>query len=81
MSKKILVCDPNGYCGRCPCRQYLGEESDESICGVTMKLIPEGVKLPEWCPLKDLPERLTGKDAPAEFIQGWNAAIDSIELG
>lgn len=81
MGKKILICDPKGRCVRCPLRHYMGEESDIDRCGATQKIIPEGIKQPEWCPLKDMPERITSDDVNVEFANGWNAAVDKIELG
>ena len=76
MTKQLLICNPRGYCGRCPSRHYLGEEKDESVCEATQKTIPEGVKVPEWCPLKDFPERMK---EDSDFAKGWNAALDSID--
>ena len=84
MSTKILVVRDVEFCRKCPCRWYEGEETDKSTCGATMSDIPEGTKILENCPLKNL-QRIEGSERMSEreirYIQGWNAAMDQIELG
>ena len=80
MENKILVVKNCDNCIVCPCRMY-SEETDIARCHVTMQEIPEGTKVPEWCPLKPITRRMSEEGVSIEFIQGWNAAIDMIELG
>lgn len=82
MGKKILVVNEFDDCLKCPCRRYLGEESDLSQCGYTFEYIPEEIKILPTCPLKALPPRISSSEGVSEeFANGWNAAIDQIELG
>lgn len=84
MSTKILVVRDVEFCRKCPCRWYEGEETDRSMCGATLSDIPEGTKILENCPLKSL-WRIDGTEGKSaeeiRYIQGWNAAMDQIELG
>lgn len=49
------------------------------------KLVPDGEK-PDWCPLWELPERITepidaddvGRDYSEGAMNGWNACLDAI---
>ena len=79
-TKKVLLVDFYDSCVGCPCRRY-SEETDVSKCEYLYEVIPEGVNVLENCPLKDLPKRMSGDSESVEFVQGWNAAIDQIELG
>lgn len=80
MSKSILVIDTPENCGKCPC--FLEVSTD--CCGVNRKDI-DGHSKPDWCPLRDLPER---KDMePGKTViraaqhEGWNMCIDEILKG
>lgn len=81
--KKLLVVNFYGSCVGCPCRRY-SEETDISECNVLYKVIPEGTKVLEECPLRSL-QRIDGSEGKSaeeiRYIQGWNAALDQIELG
>ena len=74
--KRVLVVDLYESCVGCPCRRY-SEETDVSKCEALFSVIPDDVRVLENCPLKVLPARKPGEN---EFEQGWNAAIDQIDL-
>lgn len=79
--KMLLIRKKIEICAQCPCRHYEGEETDVERCGVTQEVIAEGNGIPKTCPLKDLPERISSENVPVDFANGWNSAIDQIELG
>lgn len=90
MSKSILVIDtPEGcesclYCRgqysyHCKLMQFLDKEGF-GFCYVTHQVFRGGK--PDWCPLRDLPEKEDCKnylDDDAEaYCNGWNSCIDKI---
>lgn len=75
MVNKILVVKDYNRCVGCPCRRY-SEETDEARCNVTNEPIPEGVILPNWCPLKPFPPKLPAERG--EYAQGWNDLLEII---
>lgn len=92
MSKSILVIDtPIQVCQKCKlCYEC---EDNDYMCAAEGKIIPDGEK-PDWCPIRDLPEKkeekqyLTRKDNRGNtetygetrdmIAVGWNACIDEI---
>lgn len=88
MAKAILVMDMPESCKQCvfchglnacKLKKYL---VGDKICTVYTvdKQIMEGGK-PDWCPLRELPERkkLTYADLSADNkANGWNACLDKI---
>ena len=90
MSKAVLVMDMPEDCKQCVfCRglnacklkKYLVRDK---ICTVYTvdKQIMEGGK-PDWCPLRELPERSDHPDHcdNGRFDAGWNGCLDAIEGG
>ena len=81
MSKAILVMDMPDSCDKCPlfCNYY----SDMCCSGLNNKTInypyPEKFRQ-EWCPLKDIPEKLKSTNSLDEyedgFVAGWNNFIE-----
>ena len=86
MAKAVLVMDMAECCADCPCSFF---ERDNPIlnliCGVTQE-DAYNVGKPDWCPLRELPER---KEELAieqyefgglgkAFVSGWNACLDAI---
>lgn len=76
----MLLVNYYGSCVGCPCRRY-DEETNEAKCYVKQSIIEEGVKKPDWCPLKAIPKRRGDNSGSKEYNNGWNDAIDNIELG
>ena len=79
MSKSVLVMDTPENCGKCKfisgfwCRAMNGRR------------VPNNDVIPDWCPLKPLPEKDTKNHFPDEFedgyAAGWNGCIDEITGG
>ena len=85
MSKAILVMDMPNFCQFCPCFQ--GEDVLNAYCGSTSKVVifdeQKGWIKPDWCPLKEAPEKYTDlvptRDLHSgEYEYGWNACVDEI---
>lgn len=80
MSKSILVIDTPENCAKCPC--FLEVATD--CCGVNGKDI-DGHGKPDWCPLRNLPEKceIDTNLSEIEYFRriGFNACIDEISKG
>ena len=85
MAKAVLIIDmPEQVCQKCTLC-YETENDDEYLCCATGKLVPDGKK-PDWCPLRELPERETemtdaddlGNDYVRGTMDGWNNCLDMI---
>ena len=88
MSKSVLVIDtPERGCISCPIGQ------NDSNCRITRIYCPiveetafneEAETIPDWCPLKPLPEKITGvasTDHWKSIKEGWNGCINKITGG
>lgn len=96
MSKSILVIDTPKRCLDCPCH-FTGmiklnpsgkERFIPILCGLNNEDILSDEEKPDWCPLRDLPEKKEYNNAiPAEkqwcfeSIAGWNECIGEILKG
>ena len=78
VSKSVLVIDTPENCGKCKfisgfwCRAMNGRRA------------PNNDVIPNWCPLKPLPEKMTGvaiTDHWNSIKAGWNQCIDAITGG
>ena len=88
MPKVVLIMDmPEQVCQKCTlCHET--ENDDEYLCCATGKLLSDGEK-PDWCPLRELPERMEICGTYAEYYAkgglmpsyklGWNKCLDAIE--
>ena len=85
MAKAVLVMDMPESCFGCNC-MYCDEESDTETCQATetardIDLIEDR---PDWCPLRELPEKIPELKSGYEDIStsirlvGWNACLDEI---
>lgn len=79
MSKSVLVIDTPENCYSC----CLRHEPIRNLpyCAVKLKGIKDSSVKPDWCPLKPLPEKMTGAaqtDHWNSIKAGWNACIDEI---
>ena len=87
MAKAVLVMDMPKCCADCAC-SYFERSSKELnlICGATGE-DANNVGKPDWCPLRELPERETemidaddlGRDYVRGTMDGWNACLEEIE--
>lgn len=81
MSKSVLVMDTLGNCYSCCLREPV---RNWSYCAVKLKRIEDSSVKPDWCPLKPLPEKMTGVASTGHWNSikaGWNACIDEITGG
>ncbi len=78
MSKSVLVIDTPENCGKCKfisgfwCRAMNGRR------------VPNNDVIPNWCPLKPLPEKMTEVDSTDYWNSikaGWNGCINKITGG
>lgn len=84
MAKAVLIMNmPEQVCQKCTLC-YETENDDEYLCCAVGKLVPDGAK-PDWCPLRELPEKKTGNSymnsKEKGIVEGWNACLDTIEGG
>lgn len=97
MSKSVLVMNTPENCYDCQFgTEYCGNLEYEGLCELAecldsdTRLITEehydyeSESRPEWCPLKPLPEKMTGvaqTDHWNSIKAGWNGCIDEITGG
>ena len=84
MSKAVLVMNMPECCANCPCSFF---ERDNPIlnliCGVTQE-DAYNVGKPDWCPLRELPEKIPESKSGYEKVTtsvkriGWNECFDAI---
>ena len=88
MAKAVLVMDMPENCENCACK-YPSYKNDALYdCAITGKTIPINGgrygKKPDWCPLRELPEKISELKSGYEDIRtsirrvGWNACLDEI---
>lgn len=78
MSKSVLVIDTPENCRSCYLR---GFTLNLQYCRGKLKDIKDTSVKPDWCPLKPLPEKMTGvaqTDHWNSIKAGWNGCIDEI---
>lgn len=84
MAKAVLVMDMPECCADCPCSFF---ERDNPIlnliCGVTQE-DAYNVGKPDWCPLRELPEKIPESKSEYEKVTtsvkriGWNECLDTM---
>lgn len=79
MSKSVLVIDTPENCGKC---KFISGFWCRAMDG---RRVPNNDVIPNWCPLKPLPERkeyivpIDNVESQKDIIAvGWNACIDKI---
>lgn len=80
MSKSVLVINTPKYCALCVLRSGVLHP----FCRVNNRDITDLSIRPDWCPLKPLPEKITGvarRDYWNSIKAGWNGCIDEITGG
>lgn len=88
MKKSVFVIDtPEHGCISCTIRRDHSDRVNICIyCPITKKFAwnEEAETIPDWCPARPLPERMTGV-APSDHWNsikaGWNGCIDEIVGG
>lgn len=88
MSKSILVIDTQENCERCPLFRRDIDSIPEEYCfdGVIKREIVDLNKKPDWCPLKEIPEKKEVRNfcfgqrdfEQQGYQQGWNSCIKEI---
>ena len=88
MSKSVLVIDtPEHGCISCLIGQNHSNSLETCIyCPIAEKCVldKEAEAIPDWCPLKPLPEKITGvasTDHWKSIKEGWNGCINKITGG
>ena len=86
MSKSVLVIDTPGSCMGCNFFICDGDTNmDSCMARETAKSVDlEKYDKPDWCPLKPLPEKITGvasTDHWKSIKEGWNGCINKITGG
>lgn len=80
MAKAVLVMDMPERCNMCDLRYTL--PFGNKVCYIKLKGVT-GQKRPDWCPLRELPEKketnyyMNNKEKG--IVEGWNACLDVIE--
>lgn len=78
MSKSVLVIDTPENCYSCYLRKII---RDWPYCAVKSERIKDSMVKSDWCPLKPLPEKMTGVALTEHWggvKKGWNGCIDAI---
>lgn len=90
MVKAVLIMDDMPECCADCCCGYFERDSKELnlICGATGE-DANNVGKPDWCPLRELPEKKVADKRLAispltegylkDFEKGWNACLDAID--
>lgn len=90
MVKAVLIMDDMPECCADCCCGYFERDSKKLnlICGATGE-DANNVGKPDWCPLRELPEKKVADKRLAispltegqlnDFEKGWNACLDAIE--
>ena len=86
MKKAILVIDMPNSCNECKIR-FDDEYSnwcpyDNPEPNGVWQYVEKGTK-PDWCPLKEIPEKLEGNNSIkyqwGDYEDGWNHCLDLLE--
>ena len=86
MKKAILVIDMPNSCNECKIR-FDDEYSnwcpyDNPEPNGVWQYVEKGTK-PDWCPLKEMPEKLEGNNSIkyqwGDYEDGWNHCLDLLE--
>ena len=86
MKKAILVIDMPNSCNECKIR-FDDEYSnwcpyDNPEPNGVWQYVEKGAK-PDWCPLKEMPEKLEGNNSIkyqwGDYEDGWNHCLDLLE--
>ena len=85
--KAILVFDMPDDCMKCPCYRQIHDDGLFEDCKATLRPLSPAERdvVPEWCPLKPIPEKRNCGKKTSEagkifeaWCWGWDACIDAI---
>lgn len=83
MAKAVLVMDMPESCFDCNLCHINGrdEEYNCQAFEVARQVNSETYEKPDWCPLRELPEKANHPDYcdNGRFDKGWNACLEEIE--
>jgi hypothetical protein len=77
MSKAILVMDMPSNCYECPCC-HIDKDYDTCEANYIILLMGHDKKRPEWCPLREVPQKREQYGARDGIAVGYNQCIDEI---
>lgn len=82
MAKAVLVMDMPECCADCYCGYFERDTKKLNlVCGATGE-DANNVGKPDWCPLRELPERKETNyymnNKGKGIVEGWNACLDEI---
>ncbi len=82
MSKAVLVMDMPESCEWCPLGRLFGTAGAVE-CNVANKINRNCESVPDWCPLRPMPEKDKRIDTciNKQYVRGWNACIYAIGGG
>lgn len=79
MSKSVLVTDTPENCGKC---KFISEFWCRAMNG---RRVPNNDVIPDWCPLKPLPEKNKAPKVASGYElgyeDGWNKCLTEIQGG
>lgn len=77
MSKVMLLMDKQEKCNGCILH---GTVIGKQICLAEFKRVRDENKRPDWCPLKDVPNKIENTIGDMDYYKaiGFNACIDEI---
>lgn len=88
MAKAVLIMDMPECCAECACSYFERGSKELNLCGATGE-DANNVGKPDWCPLRELPEKKVADKRLAispltegqlnDFEKGWNACLDAID--
>lgn len=92
MDKAILVIDNPMFCCNCPLARErphrggyvcgIGHPGEYSFVWVYEPVDMDSETKPDWCPLKELPEKMEGYNSIkyqwGDYEDGWNHCIDCL---
>ena len=92
MSKAILVVDMPSRCLNCNCVGTINRNGKFNVCRILGDILKEDdyyKNRPDWCPLKELPQKKELKGDVTDIVKigeelvnvGYNACIDEILKG
>lgn len=81
MSKAVLIIDMPNYCKECSLRKdiYCKAVKEDNNIGYYLNNKDPSMYKPEWCPLKEMPERRKYNEEYFNGdVKGWNDCLKTI---
>lgn len=79
MSKSVLVFKTPDKCSECR-MPTICKDGKTVYCKVNSEIIKDHSMKPDWCPMKEMPEKINHPDycGSGRYDKGWNECIDYI---